>query len=174
VAVVGGGISGLAAAWELHPRSEVSVYEGQRLGGKILTEPFEGRDVECGPDAFITRTPDAVGLCAELGIDDLVGPQAGGTLLWWRGQLRALPEGLVLGAPKRLVPLIMSGLLSPAGLLRASADLFLPRRSFGADVSVRTLVAARFGSEVADRLVDPLVGGIHAGRTEDLSSVAQA
>jgi protoporphyrinogen/coproporphyrinogen III oxidase len=172
VAVVGGGISGLAAAWELHPHSDVWVYEAERLGGKILTEPFEGRDVECGPDAFISRTPDAVGLCAELGLDDLTAPQAGGTLLWWRGRLRNLPEGLVLGAPKRLRPLITSGLLSPAGLLRASADLFLPRHPIDADVSVRALIAARFGSEVADRLVDPLVGGIHAGRTEELSSMA--
>ncbi len=172
VAVVGGGISGLAAAWDLREHDEVTVFEGDRFGGKIRTEPFEGRDVECGPDAFITRSPAAVDLCGELGVDDLVAPQAGGTLLWWRGQLRALPDGLVLGAPKRLTPLITSGLLSPAGLARAAADLVLPRHPLGADVSVRSLIAGRFGAEVADRLVDPLVGGIHAGRTEDLSSVA--
>ncbi len=174
VAIVGGGIAGLAAAWELRDqdRVEVTIYEPDRIGGKILTEPFEGRPVECGPDAFITRVPDAVALCAELGLDDLVGPEAGRTLLWWDGRLRELPEGLVLGVPKKLGPLVSSGLLSPAGMARAAADLVLPRRPPGEDISVRDLIAGRFGSQVADRLVDPLVGGIHAGRTDELSAAA--
>jgi protoporphyrinogen/coproporphyrinogen III oxidase len=172
VAVIGGGIAGLAAAWELHPGSEVTLFEADRLGGKIRTEPFGGRPVECGPDAFITRTPDAVALCSELGMDDLIAPAAGRTLLWWDGRLRSLPDGLVLGVPRQLGPLITSGLLTPRGLLRAAADLVLPRRALPEDLSVRDLVTARFGAEVADRLVDPLVGGIHAGRTERLSSAA--
>lgn len=171
VAVIGGGIAGLAAAWQLRSEADVTVFEPSRLGGKIATEPFEGRDVDCGPDAFITRTPDGIALCAEVGVDDLVAPQAGRTLLWWQGRLRALPDGLVLGAPKRLLPLVRSGLLTPSGLLRAAADLVLPLRRLPDDVSVRELVAGRFGAQVADRLVDPLVGSIHAGSTKDLSAM---
>ncbi len=169
-AIVGAGISGLAAAWELRDQAEVTIFEPGRVGGKILTSTFEGRDVDCGPDAFLTRMSDAVQLCSEAGVDELVAPQAGRTLIWWRGRLRPLPEGLVLGAPRRLGPLIGSGLISPRGLVRAAGDLVLPRRPVGADISVRDLVSARFGQEIADRLVDPLVGGIHAGHTDELSA----
>lgn len=172
VAVVGAGISGLAAAWELHRDAEVTIFEPARLGGKILTETFEGRPVDCGPDAFITRTADAIDLCQELQLDDLVAPQAGRTLLWWQDRLRALPDGLVLGVPRRLTPLLGARLLSPVGLLRAAGDLVLPGRALAGDVSVRELVLRRFGAQVADRLVDPLVGGIHAGRTANLSAEA--
>lgn len=172
VAVIGGGISGLAAAWELCRDNGVTVYEPDRLGGKVRTEPFAGRNVDCGPDAFITRTPEALDLVSELGDLDLVAPEAGRTMIWWEGRLRELPDGLVLGVPKRLIPLVTSGLLSPLGVLRAGADLVLPRRDFVGDVTVRELVAARFGGEVADRLVDPLVGGIHAGSIDDLSAEA--
>ena len=73
-AVVGGGIAGLAAAWELRSHAEVTVFEPAGLGGRIRTAPFEGRPVDCGPDAFITRVPDALRLCEELGVDDLVAP----------------------------------------------------------------------------------------------------
>jgi protoporphyrinogen/coproporphyrinogen III oxidase len=170
VAVIGGGIAGLAAGWELRNRAEVTLFEPERVGGKILTSDFQGRNVDCGPDAFITRVPDAVRLCAEVGVSDLVAPTAGRTLIWWRGRLRPLPDGLVLGAPRRLGPLVGSGLLSPGGLVRAAGDLVLSRQSWGSDVSVRDLVSSRFGGEVADRLVDPLVGGIHAGHTDDLSA----
>ncbi|MBV9660433.1 MAG: protoporphyrinogen oxidase [Acidimicrobiales bacterium] len=171
-AVVGGGIAGLAAAWELSSQAEVTVVEPERLGGKILTEQFEGRPVECGPDAFITRSPDALRLCAEIGVDDLVAPSVGRTLLWWKGRCRALPEGLVLGVPRHLGPLVRSGLLSPLGLIRVAGDLVLPARAHDGDLSVHQLVAERFGAEVADRLVDPLVGSIHAGPTAELSAAA--
>lgn len=172
IAVVGGGIAGLAAAFELAGRSDVTVFEPARLGGRILTEPFEGRPVECGPDAFITRSPDATTLCEEVGVDDLVAPRAGRALLWWSGSLHPIPDGLMMGVPTRLGPLLRSGLLSPAGVLRAGADLVLPRRTYEGDVSVRQLIAGRFGPEVADRLADPLIGSIHAGRSENLSSEA--
>jgi protoporphyrinogen/coproporphyrinogen III oxidase len=170
VAVIGGGIAGLAAAWELRSGARVTVFEPAALGGRIQTSMFEGRLVDCGPDAFLTRVPDAVELCEELGIDDLVAPAEGRTLLWWQGRLRTLPDGLVLGVPKHLVPLATSGLLSPPGVVRAAGDLILPRTPFTGDVTVRGLIARRFGAEVADRLVDPLVGGIHAGRTDALSA----
>jgi protoporphyrinogen/coproporphyrinogen III oxidase len=176
VAVIGGGISGLAAAWELHQRAaagaiEVTVFEADRLGGCIRTTDFAGHPVDEGPDAFLTRVPEAVQLCRELGIaDELVAPAAGRSMLWWRGRLRALPDGLVLGVPRQLRPLIGSGVLSPLGVLRAGLDLCLPRGRPPASLTVRELIAGRFGAEVADRLVDPLVGGIHAGSTRDLGA----
>ncbi len=175
VAVVGGGIAGLVAAWELRGRAEVTVFEPERLGGKLRTEEFAGHPVDTGPDAFIARVPEGLELCRELGLDgDLVAPAATKALLWWKGRLRALPEGLVLGAPQRLGPMIRSGLLSAGGLARAGFDLVAPPTRRDGDVAVRELVAARLGTEVADRLVDPLLGGIHAGTTAELSAEATA
>jgi oxygen-dependent protoporphyrinogen oxidase len=175
VAVVGGGIAGLAAAWELREHAEVTVFEPGHVGGRLGTGIFAGQPVDRGADAFLTRVPDAVGLCEELGLaGELIAPAPGRTLLWWRNRLRPLPDGLVLGVPRRLGPLLRSGLLSPLGMARAGLDVVLPRRELPADVAVWDLVAARFGRQVASRLVDPLLGSIHAGRTEDLSAAATA
>jgi oxygen-dependent protoporphyrinogen oxidase len=175
VAVVGAGIAGLAAAWDLRNRASVTVFDPGPLGGKLQTPPFDGRPVDSGPDAFLTRVPDAVQLCRALDLEgELVPPAAGRALLWWRGRLRALPDGLVLGAPRRVGPLVGSGLLSPLGMARAGLDLVLPRRPLPDDLPVFDLVASRFGRQVAARLVDPLIGGIHAGRTEELSVAAVA
>ncbi|MBO0747855.1 MAG: FAD-dependent oxidoreductase, partial [Acidimicrobiaceae bacterium] len=104
VAVVGGGIAGLAAAHDLvGAGAEVTLYEPGHLGGKIRTERFAGRRVELGADAFLTRVPDAVALCRELGMEaDLVAPSAGRAALWWGDRLITLPPDLVLGAPARL------------------------------------------------------------------------
>jgi oxygen-dependent protoporphyrinogen oxidase len=171
VAVVGAGIAGLAAAWELRGEAEVTVFEPNLVGGCIRTSPFLGRPVEEGPDAFITRVPDALALTAELGIEgSLIAPAAGRTALWWEGRLRTLPEGLVLGVPGRVGSLLRTGILSPAGVARAALDLVLPRRPTTTDPTVRQLVRARFGPQVADRLVDPLVGSIHAGTTRNLGA----
>ena len=176
--MIGGGIAGLAAAWEFNghdPDAEVVVFEPDRLGGKIHTEDFAGHPVDCGPDAFLTRVPDAVRLCVELGLDaELVAPAAGRALLWRGGSLAALPDGLVLGVPGRLRPLLTSGLLSVTGLLRAGADLVRPRRRWPDDASVAEVIGYRFGRQVVDRLVDPLIGGIHAGSTDRLSIDAVA
>jgi protoporphyrinogen/coproporphyrinogen III oxidase len=170
-AVVGGGIAGLAAAWELRGVGEVTVFEPGALGGCIRTTSLEGSVVDTGPDAFITRVPDAVQLCTEIGIaDELVAPGAGGSAIWARGKLRRLPEGLVLGVPTGLRSLVHSGILSPRGVLRSALDLVVPRRGSPDDMSVRELVAQRFGAQVADRLVDPLIGGIHAGWTAELGA----
>ncbi len=178
VAVVGGGIAGLAAAWELVAQgAEVTVLEPAHLGGRIKTVPFRGHPVDTGADAFLCRVPDAIRLATELGMEsELVAPAAGGALLWLGGRLRPLPPGLVLGAPARLWPLLSSRILSPAGVARAGLDLILPTSEWpaGTDVSVATVIGRRFGRQVAERLVDPLVGGIHAGRTDELSVTAAA
>jgi protoporphyrinogen/coproporphyrinogen III oxidase len=178
-AVVGGGIAGLAAAWELvgprPPEAEVTVFEPAHLGGKLRTTSFLGHQVDEAPDSLITRVPDGVVLCQELGLgDELVAPAAGRALLFSQGKLWPLPGGLVLGAPSRLLPLVQSRILSPAGIARASLDLVLPSSKFGEDASVFSLVASRFGAEVADRLVGPLLGTIHAGDTRQLSAAATA
>ena len=171
VAVIGGGISGLAAAWHLRRAAEVTVFEPGRLGGCINTTSLGGTIVELGPDAFLTRAPEAVELCRELGIEDqLVAPGTGRAALWWRGKLRPLPDGLVLGVPNRLTAIARSGILSPAGALRAAGDLLLPATPPRESDTVRELVRRRFGAQVADRLVDPLVGGIHAGWTGELGA----
>jgi len=171
VAVVGGGIAGLAAAWDLRHVAEVTVFEPNRLGGSILTTEFDGHPVDEGADAFLTRVPEALQLCQELGLqDELVAPAAGASAVWTNGSLQRLPDGLVLGAPSDLRGLLRSRILSPWGVARAGLDLVLPRRRPPAGLTVRELIADRFGSQVADRLVDPLVGGIHAGWTGELGA----
>ena len=177
VVVVGGGVTGLATARFLRQSGvSVTVLEaGEQLGGKIQTLQWQGVPVEAGPDTFLARVPWAVDLCRELGLgDDLVAPATGKAWLWIGGRLRPLPERHVLGVPTALGPLVRSGVLSPAGVLRAALDLVLPRRAAGADPSVATVVGRRMGREVLDRLVEPLVGGINAGRADALSLAATA
>ncbi|HEX2046608.1 MAG TPA: protoporphyrinogen oxidase [Acidimicrobiales bacterium] len=177
VAVVGGGITGLAAAYYLgRTGTDVTLVEaGDRVGGKIKTLELDGVPVEAGPDTFLARVPFAVDLCRELGLgDELVAPATGRAWLWIGDRLRPLPEGHVLGVPTAVGPLVRSGVLSPAGLARAALDLLLPRRASGPDPSVAEVVGRRMGREVVERLVDPLVGGINAGRADTLSLEATA
>ncbi len=182
VVVVGGGITGLAAAWELsapaagtRPTTVTVLEAGARLGGKIDRQEVGGQDVEAGPDAFVARAPDAVALCQELGLgDELIPPATNTALVWTRGRLRHLPDDTVLGVPTRLRTLGASRIVSLAGVARAGLDLVLPADSPADDRSVAALVDARLGREVRQRLVDPLLGGIHAGSTEHLSLAATA
>jgi oxygen-dependent protoporphyrinogen oxidase len=171
VAVVGAGIAGLAAAWEIRGDAEVTIFDPDHVGGRIRTAVFDGHLVDEGADAFLTRVPEALRLCEEAGIaTELVAPVATRALLWSGGRLRPFPPGLVLGVPRQLAGVLLSGILSPLGAARAAGDLVLPRGRPPATLTVRELVAGRFGAEVADRLVDPLVGGIHAGSTAVLGA----
>lgn len=175
--VVGGGITGLAAAWYLQQAgATVAVVEADaRLGGKIRTEELAGVAVEAGPDTFLARVPWAVDLCRDLGLgEDLVAPATGEAFLWTGGRLLALPRRQVLGVPTAFGPLLRSGVLSRPGVARAALDLVLPPTSFGADPSVAEVVGRRMGREVVERLVEPLVGGINAGRADRLSLAATA
>lgn len=177
VVIVGGGISGLATAHDIHRRLgagvQLTVIEGgSKLGGKVATQEFSGHSVDTGPDALLVRVPAMAALLEDLGLSDqIVAPAALGAHVWSRGQLRRLPTGTLFGVPDRLLPLLKSRLLSPAGLVRAALDLVLPRRrTVSDDPSIADLVVPRLGSQVFDRLVEPLLGGVHAGRAAELSA----
>lgn len=178
VVVIGGGISGLVAARRLStspgPRPTVTLLEAEpRLGGKVHTQELDGRPVDTGPDAVMLRVPAMRALIDELGLSPQVAaPAPAGTYLWSRGRLRRLPVGTLFGVPDRIGPLIRSRLLSPAGLLRAGADLVLPRTPVPPDPTVTQLLRPRLGGQVVERLVQPLVGGVHAGSTDELSATS--
>jgi len=176
VVVVGGGITGLAAAWFLRRDARVTVLEAEeRLGGKIRTETLGGVPVEAGPDTFLAREPEAVDLCRQLGLGDaLVAPANNKAWVWSRRKLRRLPEPHVLGVPLELRPVLRSGLVSGPGVARAALDLVLPRQRDGGDRSVADVIGNRLGTEVLDRLVEPLVGGINAGTATGLSLASTA
>src|SRR6185369_16006565 len=157
-AVVGAGIAGLTAAYDLaRAGDEVIVLEASdRVGGKVQTETFAGVELDTAPDAFLARRPEAIELCDELGLRaSLQAPAATSSYLWSRGQLRDIPAG-VLGVPTDLRALARSGVLSPTGLARASIERWLPGEPLGADESIGAVMRRRFGDEAALRLIDPL------------------
>lgn len=172
IAVVGGGVTGLAAAWEAvhHDDVEVVLFEAAgRIGGRIDSGPFAGLDsIDSGADAFLARVPDARRLAEEVGLGgDLVSPEPVHAAVWYDG-LHRIPEGLLLGVPGRVGPLARTRLLSWRGKTRAALEPLLPRTSLDDD-SVGALVRARFGDEVHERLVDALVGSIYAADTDRFS-----
>jgi len=176
IAVVGGGITGLATAYHLVRQCEgvppqITLIEaGDRLGGKIRTEAFAGLAVDLGPEAFVAQGPEVRELCRELGLEEeLEAPATSKTYVWTRGRLRALPGGLVYGVPTSAGALARSGILSLPGIARAGLDLLLPRQQVPPDPSVMQVIGSRLGREVVERLVEPLLGGIHAGRADSLS-----
>jgi oxygen-dependent protoporphyrinogen oxidase len=173
VAIIGGGIAGLAAAYALRDAGvAVTVLEGSpRLGGKLAVSPVAGIDVDAGAEALLARRPEGVGLLAELGLDgERRQPGTTSAGIWTRGQVRPLPRRQFMGVPAEPAELAATGLLSAEGLARAAADAELPAApADDADASVTDRVGARMGREVVDRLVEPLLGGVYAGRCEDLS-----
>lgn len=182
VAVVGGGVTGLAAAARLLARSgpppvRVTLVEAAaRLGGKVRTTRTEGLLLEEGPDSFLAMDakPWARDLCRELGLErELYATPAVDrhASIYHAGRLHPLPAGMTTGLPGRLGPFLATGLLTPGGKVRALADLVLPR-TLGAtadDVSVGALLRRRLGDELVDRLVEPLLAGIYAGNIDALS-----
>ncbi len=176
VIVIGGGVSGLTVAHALSRRADaprITLLEaGDCLGGKIAANDIAGRTIDAGPDALLVRDPAVRALLDDLGLtSEITAPAARGSFVWTRGSLRVLPPATLFGVPERLRPLIASGLISWPGLLRAAADLVLPRtRVRAADPTVGELLRPRIGGEVFDRLVDPLLGGIYAGRADVLSA----
>lgn len=178
VAVVGGGITGLAAALALLTRAAespgepltVTLFEAQeRLGGKIRTTPFAGLPgVDEGADAFLARVPEGARLARQVGLgEQLTSPATSSAAIWWDG-LQTIPDGLVLGMPSGMRSLARSRLLSIGGKLRAATEPLRPRTD-DADDSLGNYVRSRFGKQVHERLVDPLIGSIYATDTDHFS-----
>ncbi|MPZ25263.1 MAG: protoporphyrinogen oxidase [Micromonosporaceae bacterium] len=180
VAVVGGGITGLAAALRLRDRlglaAEITVYEQQhQLGGKLRTGSLAGRTAERGADAFLIRDPSggeesaAVALARRVGLgDELVHPRPLPAAVLVDGELRPIPAGTLVGVPGDLDR--VAAVAQPAA--ERDRDAGRPLLAAGADVSVGELVRRRLGDQVVDRLVDPMLGGVYAGRADALSLAA--
>lgn len=179
VVVVGGGITGLTAAYRLSQGGvHVTIVEPDRLGGKLQTSVVAGRPVDETADAFLLRVPWALALCHDLEIDgELISPAERTAHLFLDGTRRPMPDGHVMGVPTDLDVLAASGIVSAAGLERARADLTLPAdpadpAASGADVAIGPYLRRRLGDEVVERLIDPLLGGINAGDTATMSLAA--
>ncbi len=170
--IVGGGIAGLAAAYELQRRGmSVQVLEASgRPGGVIFTERFDGWVIDAGPDSILVQKPAGVSLCRELGLADrLVSTQKPRTAYVMRdGRLHPIVEGSFLGFPVGVAALAKSSLFTLRGKLRMACEVLVPRGS-GGDESIATFVRRRFGEEAAEYLADPLLAGIHAGDADRLS-----
>jgi protoporphyrinogen/coproporphyrinogen III oxidase len=172
VVIVGGGIAGLAAAFFLRGTgAAVTVLEGSpRLGGKLAASEVAGIAVDAGAEALLARRPEGTDLVRAVGLaGQLAQPGTTTAGIWTRGRLRPLPRRQLMGVPADLDALASSGILSASGLASAREDARRPATTRAGDVSVASYVGARFGAELVDRLVDPLLGGVYAGRSEQLS-----
>ncbi|WP_434598580.1 protoporphyrinogen oxidase [Streptomyces sp. A5-4] len=164
VVVIGGGISGLAAAHRLTGAGvRVTLLEATHgLGGKLLAGEIAGAAVDLGAESMLARRPEAVDLAREVGLGDRLQPPATATAsLWNRGTLQPMPKGHVMGVPGD--PAVLGGVISENGLARMGQDHELARTEVGEDIAIGEYVAARLGREVVDRLVEPLLGGVYAG-----------
>ena len=179
IVVIGGGISGLAAAHRVVERGggsvDVLLLEASgRLGGVIATEHRGPFVLEGGPDSFISEKPEAIALCRRIGLEEQLLPTNDAnrrTLIVSGGRLIPLPDGFQLLGPTRILPFVLSPVLSWRGKLAAAKDFFLPRGGPppGGDESLASFVRRRLGNEVLERLAQPLVGGIYTADAERLS-----
>ncbi len=172
VVIVGGGIAGLAAAFFLRDQgAAVTVLEAApRAGGKLAVSEVAGLPVDAGAEALLARRPEAVDLIKAIGrAGDLVYPGTTAARIWTRGEFRSLPRRQFMGVPGDFDELAASRVLSAPGLARAREDATLPATARDGDVPVASYIGARLGAEVVDRLVEPLLGGVYAGRADQLS-----
>jgi oxygen-dependent protoporphyrinogen oxidase len=176
VAVIGGGISGLATSHrltELDPELSVTLLErAERLGGVLDTQRENGYLFEWGADNFITNVPWGVDLCRRIGLGDQLletDQQHRGAFVVRNGKLRRIPQGFIIMAPSRIWPVVATPILSPWGKLRMAFEFFVRARADDADESLAEFVIRRFGQETYDRLVQPLIGGIYTGDPQRLS-----
>jgi oxygen-dependent protoporphyrinogen oxidase len=185
VAIIGGGISGLATAFALQEQAAAAglslrctvLEAGTAWGGKIVTHRVGDLVTEAGPDSFLSQKPAGLELCAKLGLTERLintNETSGKAFVYSRGRLRELPEGLVVITPSQVGPFFRSGLLSWAGLTRMSLDVLLPakRPRVREDESLASFFRRRFGREAFERLMEPLMAGIYAGDAEQMSVAA--
>ena len=188
VAIVGGGISGLATAYYLQrhaakakrPLRYVLIERSPHAGGKIVTEHIDGYGdapfvVEGGPDSFITQKPWALQLARELGMQDRflgTNDHLRKTFVLQRGKPIPLPEGVMLLVPTRFTPFILSPLISPLGKLRMALDYMIPARMGEEDETLANFVRRRLGNEALDKLAEPLLSGIYNAEAEKQSLMA--
>jgi oxygen-dependent protoporphyrinogen oxidase len=174
--IVGGGVAGLAAAYELHRRgvSFLLLEKATRAGGVVLSEQIGGFTIDAGPDALLVQKPDGVKLCEELGLGDRLIATKPPRLAYIQrgGVLHPLPSSSVLGVPTRIAPFLKTGLFTWAGKMRMGAEIFVPPRRDEADESIGAFMTRRFGLEATTYLAEPLLAGIHAGDVDRLSTRA--
>jgi oxygen-dependent protoporphyrinogen oxidase len=179
IAIIGGGISGLSAAYALEEKRrsgvevEYALYESSaRLGGVLVTEQVEGCILEAGPDSFLTEKPWASDLCGKIGLaDQLIGSNDADrkTYILVRGKLIEMPDGLMFMVPTKLAPTLLSPLFSAETKLRMAREWFHPPHKANGDESVAALVERHYGPEMVDRLADPLLSGVYGGEASRLS-----
>ncbi len=179
IAIIGGGISGLSAAHTLEEKRqsgapiEYVLYESSpRLGGVLVTDRVDGCLVEAGPDSFVTEKPWAADLCRKIGLgDQLIGSNDSKrkTYILVKGKLIAMPDGLMFMVPTKILPTVFSPLFSWRTKMRMAGEWFHPPRKASADESVAAMVERHYGSEMVDRLADPLLSGIYGGEASQLS-----
>jgi protoporphyrinogen/coproporphyrinogen III oxidase len=179
IAIIGGGISGLSAAFTLEQNRragsplEYVMYEStSRLGGVISTELVDKCVVEAGPDSFLTEKPWAADLCRELGLgDQLIGSNDDErkTYILVKGRLGPIPDGLIFMVPTRMLPAVFSRLFSPVTKLRMLREWFCQPHRPSKDESVAEFVERHYGAELVDRLADPLLSGVYGGEASQLS-----
>jgi protoporphyrinogen/coproporphyrinogen III oxidase len=179
IAIIGGGISGLSAAFTIEGKQQsgtpieyVLFESSKRLGGVILTERLDGCLVEAGPDSFLTEKPWAAELCEKLGLEDqLVGSNDAErkTYILSKGKLEVMPDGLMFMVPTKIMPTVLSPLFSLGTKIRMAAEWFQPPRNESEDETVADMVKRHYGEEMVELLADPLLAGIYGGEASDLS-----
>lgn len=177
--VIGGGITGLSAAYEIQKAKErgadvdyILVEKDDRLGGKIYTQKKDGYILEAGPDCFLADKPWVAQMADKLGIGDRIMPSNEAskiTYVYADKKLQRLPDGLMGLVPTKLVPFALSPLISWPGKIRMAMDLFIPKKTTDDDETLGSFVTRRLGKEALDKIAEPLIGGIHAGDPDQMS-----
>src|SRR5271169_4067304 len=179
IAIIGGGISGLSAAYTIEQKRqsgtpvEYVLFESSpRLGGVLVTDRVDGCLVEAGPDSFLTEKPWAADLCRKIGLgDQLIGSNDSErkTYIVARGKLVVMPDGLMFMVPTKIMPTVLSPLFSWRTKVRMATEWFHPPHKAGSDETVAEMVERHYGSEMVDLLADPLLSGVYGGEASQLS-----